>query len=52
MTTSSPAITSQVRDHAKVMEPYTCRSTSNSAFFDADERPSRTSHPQTRMKMR
>jgi hypothetical protein len=29
-----------------------CRSTSSSAFFDADDRPSRISHPQSRTKMR
>jgi hypothetical protein len=29
-----------------------CRSTSSSAFLDADERPSRTSKPQSRTKIR
>ena len=29
-----------------------CRSTSSSAFFDVDERPSRTSQPQIRTRMR
>ena len=29
-----------------------CRSTSSSAFLEADERPSSTSQPQTRMKIR
>jgi hypothetical protein len=29
-----------------------CRSTSSSAFFDADERPSKTNQPHSRMKIR
>jgi hypothetical protein len=29
-----------------------CRSTSNSAFLDAGERPSKTSQPQSRLNMR
>src|ERR1019366_1460708 len=46
------AQSSPVRGLVRRRTATSCRSTSSSAFFDADERPSSTSQPQRRMKTR
>ena len=50
--TARSAQSSRGRELARRSTATSCRSTSSSAFLDADERPSRTSQPQSRTKIR
>jgi hypothetical protein len=50
--TARSAQSSRGRGWVRRSTATSCRSTRSSAFLEADDRPSRTSHPQTRTKMR
>ena len=50
--TARPAQSSRGRGVARRRTATSCRSTSNSASLDADDRPSSISQPQSRTKMR
>jgi Transposase len=50
--TARPAQSSRGLGLVRRSTATSCRSTSGSAFVDADERPSRTSRPQSRTKIR
>jgi high-affinity iron transporter len=57
MRRTARTLSAQLRQEVTRAEPApmpatSCRSTSNSAFLDADERPGKTSQPRSRMKIR